>query len=208
MDAPSAWTARAVQDFTATPSSNTVQAPHWLVSQPIFVPVTAPRSRIKCTSSCRGSTSRSYTRPFKVMLTGNFTDPPLLLGFGGANHVVVVFDGAPIERGNKIAHGKQKRIPMEVGPELRRGAVARARVDQRPNENAVGVQRKHSDIRIEILPIVGAHKEILLDIRRIEGRHGCVVFAQVFTNGTERSRSGEVSNDRNDQITLLETLQC
>jgi len=29
-----AWTARIVQDFTASSSSRTVQAPHWLVSQP------------------------------------------------------------------------------------------------------------------------------------------------------------------------------
>ena len=43
---PSAWTARQVHDRTATPSSSTVQAPHWLVSQPILVPVT-PRDREK-----------------------------------------------------------------------------------------------------------------------------------------------------------------
>ena len=28
-----------MHDFTATPSISTVQAPHWLVSQPILVPV-------------------------------------------------------------------------------------------------------------------------------------------------------------------------
>ena len=38
---PSACTARQVQDLTATPSSSTVHAPHWLVSQPILVPVSA-----------------------------------------------------------------------------------------------------------------------------------------------------------------------
>ena len=32
--APSAWTARQVQDFTVAPSISTTQAPHWLVSQP------------------------------------------------------------------------------------------------------------------------------------------------------------------------------
>ena len=36
---PSAWTASIVQDFTAWPSTWTVQAPHWLVSQPTWVPV-------------------------------------------------------------------------------------------------------------------------------------------------------------------------
>ena len=36
---PSAWTASIVQVFTAWPSTWTVQAPHWLVSQPTWVPV-------------------------------------------------------------------------------------------------------------------------------------------------------------------------
>ncbi len=37
--APSACTANMVQDFTDWPSRSTVQAPQWLVSQPICVPV-------------------------------------------------------------------------------------------------------------------------------------------------------------------------
>ncbi len=39
--APLACTARIVQDFTARPFKCTVQAPHWLVSQPTWVPVSA-----------------------------------------------------------------------------------------------------------------------------------------------------------------------
>ena len=39
------------------PSTMTVQAPHWLVSQPTCVPVRPSCSRRKCTSSVRGSTS-------------------------------------------------------------------------------------------------------------------------------------------------------
>ena len=62
-----------------------------------------------CTSNCRGSTSRSYTRPFKVILTGNFTDPPLLLGFGGADHVVIVLDGAGAE--TLLGNGDMLFIP-------------------------------------------------------------------------------------------------
>ena len=38
-EAPSAWTARQVHDFTATPSSSMVQEPHWLVSHQTFVPL-------------------------------------------------------------------------------------------------------------------------------------------------------------------------
>jgi len=39
------------------PSIRTVQAPHWLVSQPTWVPVSPSSSRRKWTSSIRGSTS-------------------------------------------------------------------------------------------------------------------------------------------------------
>jgi hypothetical protein len=55
--APSACTAKHVHAFAALPSSNTTQAPHWLVSQPTFVPVSPAMSRRKWTSSSRGSTS-------------------------------------------------------------------------------------------------------------------------------------------------------
>ena len=55
---PSACTASTVQDFTGTPSSSTVQAPQWVVSQPMWVPVSRKSSRSRWTSSRRDSTSR------------------------------------------------------------------------------------------------------------------------------------------------------
>ena len=55
---PSAWTAKTVQDLALRPSMSTVQAPHWLVSQPTCVPVRLRCSRRKWTRSRRGSTSR------------------------------------------------------------------------------------------------------------------------------------------------------
>ena len=56
---PSAWTASIVQLFTALPSTWTVQAPHWLVSQPTWVPVRSRSSRSTWTRSRLGSTSTS-----------------------------------------------------------------------------------------------------------------------------------------------------
>src|SRR5215467_7587919 len=97
---------------------------------------------------------------------------------------------------------------MEVGPELRRGAVTGAGVDQGPDEDAVSIQRKHSYICIEILPVVSAHEKILLDVGCIESRYGRIVFAQVFTDGPKSSLSCEVSHHRHDQIVSFETLQC
>src|SRR4051812_17017324 len=55
--APSASTASMAQLFTDLPSTQTVQAPHWLVSQPTWVPVSRRCSRSNSTSNVRGSTS-------------------------------------------------------------------------------------------------------------------------------------------------------
>src|SRR4029078_13322335 len=49
MSEPLACTANMVHDFTDMPSISTVQAPQWVVSHPIWVPVIARFSRMKCT---------------------------------------------------------------------------------------------------------------------------------------------------------------
>src|SRR5581483_11293504 len=67
--APSACTASRVQLLTEAPSTWTTQAPHWLVSQPTWVPVSPKVSRRNWTNSVRGSTSPFTTLPFTVMLT-------------------------------------------------------------------------------------------------------------------------------------------
>src|SRR5262249_42409284 len=69
MSAPCACTANMVQDFTDLPSRSTVQAPQWVVSQPICAPVRLSCSRSMWTSSVRGSTSTSTALPFTVMAT-------------------------------------------------------------------------------------------------------------------------------------------
>ena len=57
--APSACAANIVHDFTDSPFTSTVHAPHDDVSQPIFVPVSPHASRRYCTSSARDSRSCS-----------------------------------------------------------------------------------------------------------------------------------------------------
>ncbi len=69
IEAPSACTANMVQDFTDLPSRSTVQAPQWLVSQPICEPVRPRSSRRKWISRVRGSTSPSTGWPLTVMDT-------------------------------------------------------------------------------------------------------------------------------------------
>ena len=55
-----------VQLFTGRPSRCTTQAPHWLVSQPIWVPVRLSCSRRSSATSVAGSTSTTVGRPLSV----------------------------------------------------------------------------------------------------------------------------------------------
>ena len=74
-----------VQDLALRPSTSTVQAPHWLVSQPTCVPVRLRFSLRKWTSSVRGSTSAVRTLPLTVTDTLAMGPPkPIRLhqGFG------------------------------------------------------------------------------------------------------------------------------
>src|SRR5499427_6497554 len=68
-ECPSAWTASNVQALTASPSTWTTQAPHWLVSQPTWVPVRPSCSRSNCTKRVRPSTVAETGLPFTVRLT-------------------------------------------------------------------------------------------------------------------------------------------
>src|SRR5690348_18127081 len=69
MSQPEAWAASTVHDITERPSMWTTQAPHWVVSQPTWVPVRRRFSRRKVTSRVRSSTSAETSRPLTVILT-------------------------------------------------------------------------------------------------------------------------------------------
>src|SRR4051812_1501323 len=66
---PSHIAARIVHDFTGWPSIRTTQAPQFDVSQPQCVPVRSSVSRMKCTSSMRGSMSCDTCSPLTVIET-------------------------------------------------------------------------------------------------------------------------------------------
>ena len=58
-----------VQAFIDRPSTCTTQAPHWLVSQPTWVPVRPRFSRRNWTSNVRGSISLETALPLTVIET-------------------------------------------------------------------------------------------------------------------------------------------
>ena len=65
------------QERVAAPSIWTVQAPHWAMPQPYFVPVRPSCSRITHSSGVSGSTSTVWTVPLTLSLAIR-----LLLGRG------------------------------------------------------------------------------------------------------------------------------
>src|SRR6266850_2007657 len=70
---PSAIGANSVQDFALRPFSRTVQAPQYVVSQPMCVPVRLKCSRSNSTSRVRGSTSASRGSPLTRTRTRIFS---------------------------------------------------------------------------------------------------------------------------------------
>src|SRR6267143_1272877 len=70
---PPAIGANSVQDFVVRPFSRTVQAPQYVVSQPICVPVRLKCSRSNSTSRVRGSTSASRGSPLTRTRTRTFS---------------------------------------------------------------------------------------------------------------------------------------
>src|SRR5215207_1640857 len=67
---PSACAASTVHDFTDSPSSRTVHAPHDVESHPMLVPVSPTTSRRYWTRRVRDSTSCSVEAPLTVIATG------------------------------------------------------------------------------------------------------------------------------------------
>src|SRR5579872_4483819 len=74
--------ASVVHDLIGLPSISTTHAPQLEVSHPQCVPVMPGVSRMKWTSSCRGSTSRVTSWPLIVIVTSMSVDL-LLQGSGG-----------------------------------------------------------------------------------------------------------------------------
>src|SRR5437868_13594889 len=96
---------------------------------------------------------------------------------------------------------------MEGGTKLWRSGVTTARIDERANEDAIRVQRQCCDVRVEVLPVSGAHEQVLLHIRCVEGRDRCAVLFQVLAGRSKRSRAREVSYQRHNQIALFDLLE-
>src|SRR6266851_8462036 len=145
---PSACTAKSVQDLTASPSTWTTQAPHWLVSQPTCVPVRPSCSRSSCTKRVRPSTVADAGLPFTVRLTVFCMETSLLSRARTPNQPAgatprpgACCAAAPGSRrhdssrrsGARAAFGRHRRdeLAEELVGHLARGGVDQPRADLR-----------------------------------------------------------------------------
>src|SRR5215475_5784213 len=104
-----------VHDFTGRPSIRIVQAPQWVVSHPIWVPVSRSVSRSMWTSKSRGSTSAWCFSP----LIESFTSmSALLLGHRPALPPGA-FEGLAKRAGRQYAH--EIAFVFRRAAEVRRG---------------------------------------------------------------------------------------
>src|SRR2546429_1892276 len=97
---PSACTANMVQDLIAFPSTSTVHAPQFVVSQPMWVPVSPRPWRIRWESSSRGSTSAAFFMPLIVNLIRRMGTSPV--SWSPRSSYTVVMSGRPF-RGLEVA---------------------------------------------------------------------------------------------------------
>src|SRR5262249_2448865 len=80
--------------------------------------------------------------------------------------------------------------------------VCVAHVEHGPDEHAIVVYGQLLDVFSEEVED-RAVEEVLLDVRRVEGRHRQGVLSQVIADGGQRLGPAEVSDDRYDQVLLL-----
>src|SRR4029077_14665715 len=101
---PRAWTANTVHDFTARPSMRTVHAPQWVVSHPMWVPVSRSTSRIRWTSSRRGSTSGSCFSPLIERCTSIVVSLSMARASSPRRHALHALDGLAKRSGRQHPH--------------------------------------------------------------------------------------------------------
>src|SRR6266851_7457013 len=170
---PWACTAKRVQDFTGRPSSSTVHAPQWLVSQPMWVPVRRRFSRIRCTRRRRGSTSASCFSPLIATLT-SISGPFLRAldrlaertGCQYPHQVLLVLDGAAQVR------GRVGRLRRELGRLLDRGLVGPLSPQRGLRLNRLDRHRSHvGEADTDLLANPAAQGELHRDRRGGEIAH-------------------------------------
>src|SRR6185312_3251455 len=117
------------------------------------------------------------------------------------DHVTVRPDGAGVERLEQCLDGAGDRCePAAISRRRAGGRVVAAEPADRANERARRIERQRLDVLIIARPGAVALKEILLDIRRVDGGDDGVMVFQILADGADRLGSAEVADDGDEQI--------
>src|SRR4051794_5062654 len=148
--------ARTLQLLTLAPSSNTVQAPQLLVSQPTTVPTLPRRSRRCWTRSVRGSTSSWLTIPSTVMLMRGTRTPRVVVDRSLDRHR----PRSPLKAGSfghavTLVGVRQEPDRLEIRPSAAQVG------DRRP-----GRIRPHLELHPALVPALHRHPDLLGGRRR------------------------------------------
>src|SRR4051812_45367682 len=119
-----------MHERTAAPSTCTVQAPHWAMPQPYFVPVSPSCSRSTQSSGVASSTLTSTVRPFTLSVAiacASWTRTFTRL-HGGAMWSPAIFEGRPIVAATCRWHSPTVRLLTSERGTPPRDALAANRV--------------------------------------------------------------------------------
>src|SRR5262245_9063606 len=92
MSLPAAAHSGVSQAATACPSTSTLQAPHWFVPHPKWLPVRPSRPRNTESSGVAGSASMRRSMPLTRSVTGSLTAGSLHLDAGGLDDLGPLVD--------------------------------------------------------------------------------------------------------------------
>src|SRR3954470_11389309 len=165
---PSASTASMAQLLTDLPSTQTVQAPHWLVSHPTWVPVRRRCSRSRSTSSVRGSTSTAwlFSLTFSVIVAINLPFPESCPQAAGCEtHRILSLGRGRCKTGGGLSS------EARAGPEPRRPWLSQdfAMAPERRHEPFRGLGWIHDGVK-ENLPVRADEHHALVLFELTKGR--------------------------------------
>src|SRR2546426_8251181 len=150
-----------------------------------------------------GRVKNPLMRPFGVIRV--IRGWSLCLSIRHVDDVFVVVDPAVAE---SLHQGRDRTKQRDRNKaETPRWTQKAGAVEDRANELAVGIVWKDGHIDEELSPGTGILEQVTLDIGQVERRHGRVMGVKVSANLANCPGTGKISDDRYQEIVLLESFQ-
>src|SRR5262249_18732445 len=113
---------------------------------------------------------------------------------GHVDYIVIASNSPVIVALHDIDHGRHQRSGSTVEAPT---------VQDVPDKQAGGIQRQGGYVRIELLPVLVVLEQILLDVGCVEHCQKGAMLLQIFSDRSDRLRSGKVPDQGHDQIPFL-----